>query len=121
MSSQFADWLNEVARKWQEAWEKAGAFNADPRDGRRKLFVTAAFPYTNQPLDFYYARLFVTADVYSRLARAQGYNVLFPFAFQYTGTPIISVGQRHKEGRQRGNREAGEAVRRQPGRCQKAL
>jgi leucyl-tRNA synthetase len=98
MSSQFADWLNEVARKWQEAWEKAGAFNADPRDGRRKLFVTAAFPYTNQPLDFYYARLFVTADVYSRLARAQGYNVLFPFAFQYTGTPIISVANAIKRG-----------------------
>ncbi|MGC9106124.1 MAG: leucine--tRNA ligase [Thermoprotei archaeon] len=98
MSSQFGAWLNEVARRWQEAWDKAGIFNAEPSQDRKKFFLTAAFPYTNQPLDFYYARLFVTADVYARYLRGKGYNVLFPFAFQYTGTPIISVSDAIRRG-----------------------
>ncbi len=38
-----------------------------------------------------HGRSYVTADVYSRFKRMMGYNVLFPMAFHFTGTPIIAM------------------------------
>ncbi|BBG26765.1 Leucine--tRNA ligase [Sulfuracidifex tepidarius] len=38
-----------------------------------------------------HGRSYVTADVYSRFKRMAGYNVLFPMAFHFTGTPIIAM------------------------------
>ena len=98
MTTVWAPWLNEVASKWQAEWEKAKVYEAEPDKSRKKFFITAAFPYTNSPLHVGHGRTYVTADVHARLLRMQGYNVLFPFAFQYTGTPIISVAEAIKRG-----------------------
>ncbi|PVU75544.1 leucine--tRNA ligase, partial [Acidianus hospitalis] len=47
-----------------------------------------------------HGRTYVTADIYARYMRMKGYNVLFPFAFQFTGTPILSVADAIKRGDQ---------------------
>ncbi len=53
--------------------------------------MTAAFPYPNSPLHLGHGRTYTIADVYARFKRMQGYNVLFPMGFHYTGTPIITM------------------------------
>ena len=91
--NEFARWLVEIARKWQRRWQEARLFEADPQPGRPKFFVTAAFPYPNSPLHLGHGRTYTIADVYARFKRMQGYNVLFPMGFHYTGTPILTMAE----------------------------
>jgi len=85
--------LVEIAEKWQRRWGEARIFEADPAEGKPKFFITAAFPYPNSPLHIGHARTYSIADAYARFKRMQGYNVLFPMAFHYTGTPILAMAE----------------------------
>jgi leucyl-tRNA synthetase len=87
----FIEFLVKISEKWQEIWEKEGIFNADPDRSRKKFFTTIAFPYPNSPFHIGHGRTYVTGDIYSRFMRMNGYNVLFPMGFHYTGTPIIAM------------------------------
>jgi len=92
-----AGFYNEIAKKWQGEWEKANLFHADPST-IGKFFITVAFPYTNSPLHIGHGRTYVTADILARYYRMKGVNVLFPFAFQFTGTPILSISEAIRRG-----------------------
>jgi len=89
----FFSFINEIAEKWQKEWEKAKVFEANPDQQKEKRMITVAFPYTNSPLHIGHGRTYITADIYARYLRMKGYNVLFPFAFQFTGTPILSISE----------------------------
>ncbi|MCH1772095.1 MULTISPECIES: leucine--tRNA ligase [Metallosphaera] len=89
--------FNEVAKKWQEKWENNKVFEANPSNSE-KYFITVAFPYTNSPLHIGHGRTYITADIVARYQRMIGKNVLFPFAFQFTGTPILSISESIKRG-----------------------
>nr|WP_228546804.1 leucine--tRNA ligase [Hyperthermus butylicus] len=82
-----------MARKWQNEWRRSRVFEADPQPGRKKFFITAAFPYPNSPLHLGHSRTYTITDAYARFKRMQGYNVLFPMGFHYTGTPILTMAE----------------------------
>ncbi|AAY79789.1 leucine--tRNA ligase [Sulfolobus acidocaldarius] len=92
------DFLNEIASKWQKVWDSERVYEADVDRTKEKKFITVAFPYTNSPLHIGHGRTYITADIYARYLRMKGYNVLFPFAFQFTGTPILSIADAVKRG-----------------------
>jgi len=81
-----------IEKKWQEAWEKAGIFQADP-DNRPKFFITIPYPYLNGNLHVGHCRTFTIGDAIARYKRMCGYNVLFPMGFHVTGTPIIGLAE----------------------------
>lgn len=85
--------LRGIERKWQEEWEKAGIFRAEP-DGRPKFYLTVAYPYVSGPMHIGHARTYTIPDVIARYKRMRGYNVLFPMAFHFTGTPIVGASRR---------------------------
>ncbi|MEM2205446.1 MAG: leucine--tRNA ligase [Candidatus Hadarchaeales archaeon] len=85
--------FRERERKWQEEWEKAGIFQAEP-DGRPKFYLTVAYPYVSGPMHIGHARTYTIPDVIARYKRMRGYNVLFPMAFHFTGTPIVGASKR---------------------------
>jgi len=89
----FAKYLNEVSEKWLRKWYEDRIFEADPKPGKPKFFLTAAFPYPNSPLHIGHARTYTITDIYARFKRMQGYNVLFPMGFHYTGTPILTMAE----------------------------
>jgi leucyl-tRNA synthetase len=93
MSSE--EFFNKLAEKWSKDF--CNLYNVEPND-RPKFFVTVAFPYTNSPFHIGHGRTYVTADIYARYMRMKGYNVLFPLAFQFTGTPILSISEAIKRG-----------------------
>ncbi len=68
---------------------------------QQKFFVTAAFPYA-LPFDYdelmTRIRAFLVADVYARYNEMKGKEVLYPMAFHYTGTPILSFYEEVKSG-----------------------
>jgi len=83
-----------IEEKWQKAWEKAKIFEANPDPERPKYFITVAYPYPNSPQHIGHGRTYTLADVHTRYMRMRGYNVLFPMAFQYTGTPVFAMTKR---------------------------
>lgn len=90
------DW-EKIEEKWQKAWERAGIFEADPDPNKPKYFITVAYPYPNSPQHIGHGRTYTLADVHARYMRMRGYNVLFPMAFHYTGTPVLAMSKRLKE------------------------
>ncbi|WP_316506156.1 leucine--tRNA ligase [Nitrosopumilus sp.] len=84
---------NKVETKWREKWIERKDFEANPND-KPKKFITVAYPYPNSPQHIGHGRTYTLADVHARFYRMQGYNVLFPMAFHYTGTPILGMAKR---------------------------
>ena len=87
-----------VEQKWQAKWEAAHLFEADPDVQRKKKMVTFPFPYMNGPLHVGHTFTASRVDVYARFKRMQGYNVLWPWAWHWTGQPLLGASQRVARG-----------------------
>jgi len=87
-----------IEEKWRKKWEEAKIFEADPDPKRKKCFVTFPFPYMNGPLHIGHAFTASRVDAYARFMRMRGFNTLFPWAWHWTGEPIVGAALRVKMG-----------------------
>ncbi len=87
-------------QKWQAKWEAAHVFEADPDPKRQKVMVTFPFPYMNGPLHVGHTFTASRVDAYARFKRMQGFNVLWPWAWHWTGQPLLGASQRVARGDQ---------------------
>jgi len=92
------DLLRQIEEKWQKEWEKAKIFDAEPDSTRKKCFVTFPYSYANGPLHVGHAFTATRVDAYARYKRMQGYNVLFPWAWHWTGQTVAGASERVKLG-----------------------
>jgi leucyl-tRNA synthetase len=90
------DWKN-LEKKWQGRWAEAAAFETDPDLEKPKYYLTVAYPYPNSPQHIGHGRTYTLTDVHARYMRMRGYNVLFPMAWHFTGTPLFAMVERLKE------------------------
>ncbi len=81
----------KIEKKWQDKWEQAKIFEANPDPNKEKIFITSPYPYASGTLHIGHGRSFVNGDVFARYYRAKGYNVLYPMAFHITGTPVLAI------------------------------
>ncbi|MFQ5831096.1 MAG: leucine--tRNA ligase [Candidatus Thorarchaeota archaeon] len=88
----------EIEKKWQKRWEKERVFEVDPDPIRKKFFLTVPYPYPNGALHIGHGRTYSLGDLIARYKRMHGYNVLFPMASHITGTPILGMVDRVKNG-----------------------
>ena len=88
---------NEIETKWRNKWAESKDFETNPND-KPKKFITVAYPYPNSPQHIGHGRTYTLADVHARFYRMQGYNVLFPMGFHYTGTPVLGMAKRIQAG-----------------------
>jgi leucyl-tRNA synthetase len=88
----------QIEEKWQARWETARVFEADPDPKRKKIFVTFPYPYMNGPLHVGHTFTATRVDVYARFKRMQGYNVLWPWAWHWTGQPLLGASARVAKG-----------------------
>jgi len=73
---------------WQARWRDEGAFRADDRSERPPLYLLEFFPYpSGAGLSVGHCKNYVPADVYCRLKRMQGYEVLHPMGWDAFGQP----------------------------------
>ena len=86
------DW-HHIETKWRNVWQTNKIFEAD-RTNCKKKFITVAYPYPNSPQHIGHGRTYTITDIHSRFLRMQGFNVLFPMGFHYTGTPILSISKK---------------------------
>jgi leucyl-tRNA synthetase len=94
----FMEVLRQIEGKWRKAWEKAKIFEAEPDPTRKKCMVTFPFSYMNGPLHVGHGFTATRVDAYARFRRMQGYNVLFPWAWHWTGETIAGASERVKTG-----------------------
>ncbi len=90
--------LKEIEKKWQHTWKEAGVFETDPVAGKKKYYVNFPYPYMNGYLHIGHAFSLMRVEILARYKRMTGHNVLFPFAFHCTGTPIVAAATRIKQG-----------------------
>ena len=88
---------DEIERRWQDRWEKAGTFHTpnpagplaegfDRVLGRPKFFAMDMFPYpSGAGLHVGHPLGYIATDVYARYLRMTGYNVLHPFGYDAFG------------------------------------
>jgi leucyl-tRNA synthetase len=88
----------QIEQKWQQLWEATHLFEADPDPKREKKMVTFPFPYMNGPLHVGHAFTASRVDAYARFKRMQGYNVLWPWSWHWTGQPLLGASQRVARG-----------------------
>jgi leucyl-tRNA synthetase len=86
--------FKEIEEKWQNEWYEARIYEAEVDKEKPKLFITFCFPYVNGHLHVGHAFTSLRNDIYARFKRAQGYNVLFPWAWHWTGEPIAGMAKR---------------------------
>ncbi|MEM4143416.1 MAG: leucine--tRNA ligase [Candidatus Bathyarchaeia archaeon] len=90
--------LKQIEEKWQARWEAARIFEADPDPKRKKLLVTFPYPYMNGPLHVGHTFTATRVDAYARFKRMQGFNVLWPWAWHWTGQPLLGASERVAKG-----------------------
>jgi leucyl-tRNA synthetase len=90
--------LKQIEEKWQKNWENAKIFKANPDPNKKKFFITFPYPYMNGPLHVGHAFTASRIDAYARFKRMQGYNVLWPWAWHWTGQPLAGASERVAKG-----------------------
>lgn len=72
----------------QEQWAATGIYQADLADSTKEpLYLLTEFPYPSGDLHTGHWYAFAIPDIYARLKRMQGHNVLFPIGFDAFGLP----------------------------------
>ena len=94
----FMNPFKQIEQKWRSRWEESRVFEADPDPKRKKIFVTFPYPYMNGPLHVGHAFTASRVDAYARFRRMQGFNVLWPWGWHWTGQPLLGASQRVAKG-----------------------
>ena len=85
----------KIEKKWQRSWEKSGIYQAlDRVEGKDNFYHLVMFPYSSGDLHIGHWYNFAGGDVYARLKRMQGKNVMSPIGFDAFGLPAENAAIR---------------------------
>ena len=72
---------------WQKAWEDAGIFNVEYREGHPKFYCLEMYPYPSGKMHMGHVRNYSIGDAVARYKRLMGFDVLYPMGFDSFGMP----------------------------------
>lgn len=90
--------LASIEAKWQERWRELRAHEPEVRQGQPKFLATYPYSYMNAFPHVGHAFTMLRSDLMVRYKRMRGHNVLYPYAFHVTGTPIVAAANRVRDG-----------------------
>lgn len=96
MNNQFYD-HKKLDSKWQKEWEKKEVYKTAQNSKKKKMYVLSMFPYpSGVGLHVGHPRGYLGADVYARMKRMEGYNVLHPMGYDAFGLPAEQYAVEHR-------------------------
>ncbi len=87
---------NDIEKKWQKIWEETKLYRTK-EGGDKKFYILDMFPYpSGEGLHVGHPKGYIATDVYSRLKKMQGYDVLHPMGFDAFGLPAEQYALKNK-------------------------
>ena len=88
---------SKIEQKWQKIWEKTKLYKVkDKIKGKNNFYHLVMFPYPSGDLHIGHWYNFAPADVYARLKKMQGFNILSPIGFDAFGLPAENAAIQRK-------------------------
>ncbi|MEI6420320.1 MAG: class I tRNA ligase family protein, partial [bacterium] len=86
----------KIESKWQKEWNKKKVY-ATKDNSSKKCFVLDMFPYpSGDGLHVGHPKGYIATDIYSRLKRMSGFDVLHPMGFDAFGLPAENYAIKNK-------------------------
>lgn len=78
----------KIEKKWQDKWKKEKVFEVNIDSKKPKFYILEMYPYpSGSGLHMGHAFNYTIGDIYARMKRMQGFNVLYPMGYDSFGLP----------------------------------
>jgi len=84
-----------IEKTAQEKWEALKLYETDSTNAKNPYYLLFEFPYPSGDLHIGHWYAFALTDIYARLLRMQGKDVLFPIGFDAFGLPAENAAMKY--------------------------